>query len=147
MVKEGKVYDLNGLYYQMKSDGWVLGIVGLVFLLSSHFWAAEKRNLKELMIGIICSLLCICFTGYHIYVINNLNVAVHEGTFVEENRENPYLFRMKYCFTSAKGLKPLFYLDIFSKKKIYPDKLEKGVVYRIYYEEKTDVIVKIEKLE
>ena len=37
--------------------------------------------------------------------------------------------------------------SIFSKKKIYPADFEEGVEYRIYYEEKTDIIVKVEKLE
>ena len=141
------MYDLSGLYYQMKTNASVLGMVGLLFLICSRFWVREKRNVKELLIGILCCFLCICSLGYHFYVINDLKVSIHEGTYVEEHRENPYLFRMEYCFSNDGGLKPLFYLDVFSKKDIYPNKFEKDVVYRIYYEEKTDVIVKVEKLE
>ena len=141
------MYNLSGLYYQMKTDTLVFGVVGLLFLVCSRFWILEKRNVKELLIGVICCFLCICSLGYHLYFINDLKVSIHEGIFIEEHRENPYVFRMEYCFLNEGGLKPLFYLDIFSKKDIYPTEFEEDVMYRIYYEEKTDVIVKVEKLE
>ena len=82
----------------------------------------------------------------HYQVISELKVSVHEGEFVEEHRENPYLFRTEYSFSNEGGVKPLFHLDIFSKKKIYSNDFEEDMRYRIYYEEKTDVIVKVEKL-
>ena len=142
-----KMYDLSGLYYQLKTDALVFSVVGLLFLVCSRFWILDKRNIKELLIGVICYFLSICSIGYHLYVINDLKVSINEGVFIEEHRENPYLFRMEYCFSNEGGLKPLFYLDIFSKKDIYPTEFEKDAMYRIYYEEKTDVIVKVEKLE
>lgn len=141
------MYDLSGLYYQMKVDSIVFGIVGLLFLFDSHFWILEKIKKKDLLIGLICFVLCICSLVYHYHVISELKISVHEGEFVEEHRENPYLFRMEYCFTNEGGLKSLFYLDIFSKKKIYSNDFEEEMRYRIYYEEKTDVILKVEKLE
>lgn len=141
------MYDLSGLYYQMKTSGLVFGLVGILFIICSRFWILEKRNIKELLIGVTCCLLCVCSLGYHLYVINDLKVSIHEGFFIEEHRENPYLFRIEYCFSNEGGLKPLFYLDIFSKKNIYPNEFEEGAMYRIYYEQKTDVILKVEKLE
>lgn len=141
------MYDLSGLYYQMKRDGIIFGLVGLQFLISSRFWIAERRNVKEMIVGIVSILLCVCSLTYHTYVIYDLEIAVHEGALVRENRSNPGLFCKEYCFTNENGLKPVFYLDIFSKKELYPDDLVKGTQYRIFYEEKTDIIVKIEKLE
>lgn len=141
------MYDLSGLYFQMKSAAIVFGTGSLMFLIRSHFWVAEKRNFKELMIGILCSLLFVSFMGYYIYVINDLEISVQEITFVDENRASPYLFRTEYCFINEKDKKELFYLDSFSKKKICPEDFVKGKKYRIYYEEKRNVIVKAEKLE
>lgn len=141
------MYDLSGLYYQMKRDILVFGMAGLLFLLCSHFWVLEKRNIKDFLIGISCCFLCVCSFGYHYYIINKMEISMYEGAFVEEHRENPYLFRMEYCFSNEGGMKPLFYLDVFSKKNIYPSEFEENVIYRIYYEEKTNVIVKIERLE
>lgn len=38
-------------------------------------------------------------------------------------------------------------LDVKSKKEIYPNDFEKDVKYRIYYEERTDIILRVEKME
>ena len=141
------MYNLSSLYYQMISNGVVFGIVGLICLVCSHFWNLDKRNVKELSIGIVFLILCMCSLGKHYFIIAHPEISVHEGAFVDEHRSNPYLFRREYCFTNEEGLKPIFYLDIFSKKNIYPKEFEKGKMYRIYYEEKLDVIVKVEKLE
>ena len=141
------MYDLSGLSYQLESAAIVFGTGSLMFLIRSHFWTAEKRNFRELMIGILFSVLFIGLTGYYMRIINNLEISVQEVTFVDENRESPYLFRTEYCFINEKDKKELFYLDSFSKKKICPEGFIKGKKYRIYYEEKTDVIVKTEKLE
>lgn len=54
---------------------------------------------------------------------------------------------MEYCFTNGTELKPVFCLDIFSKKQIYPDDFVEGKKYRIYYTEMGNVIVKVEELE
>lgn len=140
------MYDLSGLYYEMIINGLIFGIVGLEFLFFSKFWMDEK-NIKDLMLGLFLIVLCISFLCYHSYVISDLEISVYEGIFIDENRENPYLFRMEYCFGDKGKEKTLLYLDIFSKKKLYSDEFEKDVMYKIYYEEKTDVIVKIEKLE
>lgn len=113
----------------------------------SQFWILEKRNIKDFWVGMVCFFLCICSIGYHLYVINDLDISTYEGKFIEEHRESPYLFRKEYCFSNAESIKPLFSLDIFSKKNIYPAEFEEGVLYRIFYEEKTDVIVNVEKLE
>ena len=66
-----KMYDLSGLYYQLKTDALVFSVVGLLFLVCSRFWILDKRNIKELLIGVICYFLCICSIGYHLYVIND----------------------------------------------------------------------------
>lgn len=77
------MYDLSGLYYQMESAAIVFGTGSLMFLIRSHFWTAEKRNFRELMIGILFSVLFIGLTGYYMRIINNLEISVQEVTFVE----------------------------------------------------------------
>lgn len=141
------MYDLSGLYYQMKSDALCFGLVGILFLICSRFWMDKKRNKKDLVVGLISILLCVCSIGYHCYVIDNLEVGIHEGMLIREGRDNPYLFRTEYCFSNSNGHKPIYYLDVFSKKVIYPEDLKKDITYRVYFEKKTEVILKIEKLE
>lgn len=141
------MYDLSGLYYKAIVDGLVFGLGGISFVIGSRFWNAEKKKIKELFIGLICCFICIISIGYNYYVINDLKISVHEGVFIRQNRESPYLFREEYCFSNEKGLNPIFYLDIFSKKDVYPEDFEKDVRYTIHFEERTKVIVKVKKIE
>ena len=39
-----------------------------------------------------------------------------------------------------------FYISLHSKEKIYSNDFEEGVKYRIFYEDRTSIIVKVEKL-
>lgn len=123
------------------------GLVGIIFFICSHFWDPKKKNMKDLKIGIIVVLCFICFTGYYAYAIADLKISMHEGVFIEERRENPFLFRKEYCFSNENGLKPVFCLDYFSKKEVYPEEFEKGIRYRIYYEKRTNIIVRVDKVE
>lgn len=141
------MYNLSGLYYVMKSNGVIFGLVGIVFFICSHFWNPQKKNMKDLKIGIIVVLCFLCFTGYYAYAIADLKISMHEGVFIEERRENPFLFRKEYCFSNEDGLKPVFCLDYFSKKEVYPEEFEKGIRYRIYYEKRTNIIVRVDKVE
>lgn len=80
-------------------------------------------------------------------MINYPSISVHEGFFIEERSEFHSFFGMEYVFSNEDGLKPIFYLDIFSKKEIYPKEFVKDEMYRIFYEEKTEIIVWVEKIE
>ena len=131
----------------MKSNGVIFGLVGIVFFICSHFWNSQKKNMKDLKIGIIVVFCFLCFTGYYAYAIADLKISMHEGVFIEERRENPFLFRKEYCFSNEDGLKPVFCLDYFSKKEVYPEEFEKGIRYRIYYEKRTNIIVQVDKVE
>ena len=119
------MYNLSGLYYVMKSNGVVFGLVGIVFFICSHFWNPQKKNMKDLKIGIIVVLCFLCFTGYYAYAIADLKISMHEGVFIEERRENPFLFRKEYCFSNEDGLKPVFCLIIFQKKKCIQKSLKR----------------------
>lgn len=141
------MYNLSGLYYQMKSNALVFGVAGICFLLISRFWTKGRKNIKNFWIGVFFLAFCICSVGYHIYIINHLEISIHEGFFIEEHRESPYLFRKEYCFSNEEGVKPLFELDIFSKKKIYPTEFKKGVKYKIYYETRKKIIVRVDEVE
>ena len=46
------MYNLSGLYYQMKSNALVFGVVGICFLLISRFWTKGSKNIKNFWIGV-----------------------------------------------------------------------------------------------
>ncbi len=55
-------------------------------------------------------------------------------------------FSWNYVFNDETEPNEDFYLDSFSKKKIYNKDFEKGKKYRIYYEKKDDIIVMVEEI-
>lgn len=141
------MYNFGGIYYQMKSNAALFIVCGIVFLLLSRCWNQEKRNMKEIALGIICVLLAIISVAYYSYIIKNPKISIHEGYFFSEHRVNTHILKMEYSFTNEAGLKPVFYLDVLSKKEIYPDEFDSKQKYRIFYEEETDMIVKVETID
>ena len=142
------MYNLGGIYHQMKYDAIFFGGIGIIFLICSHFWNGKKRNIKELSIGLFCCICSVCTIGYYTYVIQNLKIDTCIGTFAEELRENPYLVRKIYCFIDdTEKSKLSFKLDILTKKDIYPDEFQKGNEYKVYYDRRTKVIVKVEEVK
>lgn len=57
----------------------------------------------------------------------------------------PLPFTDEYVFYNGEGKKQEYYLDVFSKKEIFPEGFELNQEYTIYFDEFTDVIVKVEK--
>ncbi len=141
------MYNFSGLYYIMIIYGGICGVLGVIFILTSRFWNTKKRNVKELVFGIVGMVLFIFFVSRQAYAIYESDIGVCEGSFVDEYRESKSIFRTEYCFEEKSGEKPIFYLDTFSKKKIYPEEFIKGDLYKIHFEKKTKTIVKVEKLE
>ncbi len=140
------MYNFSGIYYEMKSSCGFFLICGILLLLMSKFWVKSKKNIKEIVGGLVCVLLAIASMVYYMHIIKNPQVRTHEGYFVQENRAHRHLLMMEYSFTNEDGLKPVFNLDVLSKKEIYPDDFDKNIKYRIYYEEETYMIIKVEKI-
>ena len=141
------MYNLGGIYYQMKSNVMLFIVVGVVFLILSKCWNADKRSMKEMIIGLACIVLAIVSVIYYSFIINNPKISVHEGYYVSENRANTHILKMEYCFTNGEDIKPIFYLDVLTKKEIYPDDFSTKQKYRIFYEEESDMIVKVEEIQ
>lgn len=141
------MYNLGGIYYQMKSDAILYIVLGVVFLILSRCWNMDKRNTKEMIIGVVCIVLAIGSIIYYSIIINNSRISTHEGYYVSEQRVNTYILKREYCFSNEDETKPVFYLDVLTKKEIYPENFDSNQKYRIFYEEKSDVIVKVEEIQ
>lgn len=141
------MYNFRGIYYQMTSDGLICLLDGILFLLLSKCWNPQKRDLKKMIGGIVCMIFFIVSLAYYSNIVKNPVILTHEGYFSREYRRNVGLFRMSYYFTNGDGVKPGFFLDVFSKKEIYPEDFNSEQKYRIYYEDETNIIVCVEKIE
>ena len=95
------MYNLGGIYYQMKSNAVLFAILGVVFVILSKCWNVDKRNLKELIIGLVCIILAIGSAIYYSVIINKCNISTHEGYYVSEQRVNTHILKMEYCFSNG----------------------------------------------
>lgn len=141
------MYNSGGIYYQMKSNAVLFVILGVVFLILSKCWNVDKRNINEMVIGLVCVVLAISSVIYYSIIINNPKILTHEGYYVSEQRVNTHILKMEYCFSNGDEIKPVFYLDVLTKKEIYPEEFDSEQKYRIFYEEKTDIIVRVEEVQ
>lgn len=77
----------------------------------------------------------------------NPEISCYVGKYIENSPANePRLsfFSWIYVFDDGELSKETFYLDSFSKKKIFNKDFEEGKTYKIYYEEKDRIIVRVE---
>ena len=151
--------DFSGLEYRIFSVGIISLFCGLIcFIMSLIFKkrkssesGSKKDSVKAVILGLLFVFISVTYSGYHIFKIHQPVVCVHEGYFIEERRNSrvapPLPFTMQYTFTNDNQPNCKFYLDVFSKREIYDEEFEKNANYRIYYEEDTDIIVKVEKIE
>lgn len=79
------------------------------------------------------------------------NVASYTGAFESSYRDSsvapPLPVTYGYCFWNGEGKKPIFYLDIYSKRKIFPEEFKEAQEYTIYYDKLTKIIVKVDMVE
>ena len=82
----------------------------------------------------------------HVSVITNPDIVTHEGKLIQVRRGGVVLFGKEYVVENGNDKNEVFYLDTFSKKKIYADEFEVGEIYRIQYEKTTKIIVKVDRV-
>jgi len=141
------MYDFKCIYYEFAVDFIIIGLGGLGVLISSHFWDTKKRHKGKMIMGVFLVGLCIYFTAFqYIPACVNPKINVFDGEYVYSNGTfRGSIISREYSFSDDGGKhSKSFTLDSVNKKKIYPDDFEKGETYRIYYEERTKIIVRVE---
>lgn len=147
MVGGRYMYNFDGIYFQMKSSGILFLVLGIISLLLSRCWNRDKKDTKEMLMGLVCVVLASGSVIYHLNIISNPKILTYEGYYISENRFYKHLLKREYCFSNRDNLKLIFYLDVLTKKEIYPDDFSTGQKYRIFYEEESDIIVKVEEIQ
>jgi hypothetical protein len=141
------MYDFSGIVFRLWGVCGIMFLLGVTCLLLSKPWKTGYR-FKDGKIGwmnIVCSIgLAIVLATRMLYP----DVSTHTGAFLYSHRNSrvapPLPFTEEYVFENPGERHKCFYLDVFSKKKIFPQDFECGVVYTVYYDKLTRVIVKAE---
>ncbi len=148
------MYALSGLIQLIKADLFMLALalIMLTVYIIRRIQAKKKhkKTKKGEWISVIFVLVAsLSLTGVDVFTVCYPTVETCSGYFVEEYRDprsrvplnKEYVFDLK-----DGGLKQVFYLDLTSKKKIFPEDFVEGEYYRITYEKRTKVILQVEKL-
>ena len=118
------MYDFTGIYQEMIYFG-VLGVVGITMIVQSKFWNKKKRNIGDMLLGV---------------AIQNENICIYEGKAWES-------WHRGYTFMGAEGDKRQLEIWGPAWNKLCEEQIEKGKRYRVYYEEETEIIVKIQEIK
>ena len=144
------MFNFSGVFYRIWGVCGILLLLGVVCILVEKPWA-KKNKLKDLKIGLVGIALAIGLGLVYASRIVFPDVLSYTGEFVDTHRNSrvapPLPLTDEYVFWNGEGKRQVFYLDFFSKKEIFPYEFEYGRQYTIYYDDFTNVIVKVEPVE
>lgn len=144
------MFNFSGVLYRIWGGCGVILVLGVACNLLNRPWAREVK-IKDCKLGLIMIAAAIGLSLLYASRIVFPGVSSHTGEFIDSHRNSrvapPLPVTNEYVFWNGEGKKQTFYLDIFSKKEIFPDDFVSDRKYTIYFDEFTNVIVQVECIE
>lgn len=144
------MFSFSGILYRIWGVCGIILILGVVCILLEKPWKKSVK-MKDYKLGLIAILFAICLSTIYASRIVCPDISIYTGEFIESHRNSrvapPLPFTDEYVFWNGEGKKQVFYLDIFSKDKIFPYDFVNDLKYTIYFDEFTNIIVKVELAE
>lgn len=138
------MYNYSGIWYNIITRCGIILILGIICLLIQRPWQSPSP-LKNLKYILLCLVVSVSFFLFYVSRIVNTDISMTNGVFEKSNRRNGFEYR--FTFSSLDEKKQNFLLDLFTYKELLPTGFEQGKTYEIYYDEATNIIVKITELE
>ena len=142
------MYNFSGIFYRIWGVCGFLFALGIVLIFLEKPWA-KNFCITNCKTGLIAIAFSVCLSLLYLSRIVFPNVSSYTGSFVEEHRNSrvapPLPVTTEYIFWDGNGKRQVFYLDIFSKEKIFPNDFIPTHEYTVYFDEFTNVIVKVEE--
>lgn len=144
------MYNFSGVLYRIWGVCGIILILGVVGILFEKPWA-KKVKIQDCKLELIVIAFAICLGLIYASRIVFPDVSSYTGEFIESHRNSrvapPLPVTNEYVFWNGEGKRQVFYLDIFSKKEIFPYEFVGGQKYTICFDEFTNVITMIEAVE
>lgn len=139
----------DGIIYRIWGVCGCIFLIGVLCILIEKPWknqfTLERFGLGIFIIGIAFSL-----GIFYLSRIISPSINYFDGMFVSENRNStiapPLPLTYEYIFSTQEEKDPVVYIDVISKKNVFPEKFVEGNHYRIYFDELTRIIVHVESL-
>ena len=144
------MYNFSGLIFRIWGVDGIMLLLGVVLLLFERPWRKSFR-LKKCKFALACIAFAICSGLFTTSRIISPDISSYTGEFVDTHRNSrvapPLPVTSEYVFWNGEGKKVKYYLDVFSKKQVFPCDLVIGEEYTVYFDTETKIIVKIEIVE
>lgn len=144
------MYNYSGLFFRIWGVCGVILLLGVICILVEKPWTTSFK-LQDCKLGLIIIAFAVCLGLVYLKRILLPDISSYTGEYIESHRNSrvapPLPVTNGYVFWDGEGKRPVFYLDLFSKKEIFPYELEEGKEYTIYFDSFTKVIVKVEAAE
>ncbi len=150
------MYNLSGIKHLILFSDLPMCLLALLLLVLE--WKKISKSIKRkcwekgvkgtLFIIAFCFIWFLISGGNNAYHMKHPIISCCEGMYLREYRANESrlsFFSWRYVFDDGEKPYESFYLDSFSKKKIFNKDFEEGKTYKIYYEEKDRIIVRVEE--
>lgn len=141
------MYNYSGVLYRIWGVSGIILLLGLVLIIFEKPWA-KNFKIQKCKLGLIVIAFAVCLGLVYLSRIVFPDVSSYTGEFIETHRNSrvapPLPVTYEYVFWNGEGKKQVYYLDIFSKKKIIPYEFETGQQYTIWFDDFTNVIVRVE---
>ena len=140
------MFNFSGIIYRIFGVCGAIFILGIIYILLNKPWS-QNFKIQNCKLSIISIALAVCLSLLYISRIIFPAVSSYTGEFIDHHRNSrvapPLPVTYEYVFGNDEDKKHVFYLDVFSKEKIYPSEFEHGCKYTIYFDKLTKVIVAV----
>lgn len=144
------MYNFSGIVYRIWGVCGIILFVGLIAILCTKPWM-QDFSISKVKIDLLFIVFAICLGLVYSSRILIPDVSSYTGEFIECHRNSrvapPLPVTYEYVFWDGEGKRQVFYLDIFSKKEIFPYEFVSDQKYTIYFDDFTNVIVRVETVE
>lgn len=147
--------NLGGIVHRIQTMGCIMLLLSVAIALygfkgkdgnkKARYKTARLKK-KSRWIGVVGVAFWSAYILWYLFVLASPKIAVFEGTFVHRRNRGGAPMTHAYYFDAGAEPNQGFYLDLFTKKEIMPDGLAQNAVYRVFHEERTNVITAVEPI-
>ena len=136
------MYNYGSLLHHIYSVGAVLAL-GLITTIG---YILDKEKKRDILLLCVVLIMVFIFWIQDVAAYFNPKIMCFEGYYKEQHRASKSLFNTEYWFVDdGPGISVT--MDVFTAKEIYTEEFDKTQKYRVYYEDSTKMIVKIEEID
>lgn len=133
------MYNLGGIEMRILSVAGIVILCGIACILLSHVGHSNFEK-ETFFAGIAAILFGVGYAIYMFVCVNSPKIIAFQGSFYDFRLDNsiasPAAFGNEYTFSDKDNTLWTFYLDSATMNEIYPDGLQEGQEYIVYYEKK-----------